>query len=587
MRGLVVALVLLQAARASAIDLHLGKENLRLDITESLFLAYHGDLGGLEIEHDINNKPQPENHFWDLLNRLNVALAWREWRLFFRGDTSLYFDTPDTSGKTQDRSPFSVACDPMAASTFRNRYCAHYFYYSNQAGGPAIGQIGLEYSSRKLDATLGDFYVSFGRGLVLSLRKLDELGIDTTLLGGKLLYHEGNVGATLVVGATNIQNVDEATGRFAPDPFDAIAGGRFEYNAGPVIVGLHATGGVMHKNLSPAMQLRPDGMYMYGATLDAPRLTKWLSLYFEADGQMAVQADKRSNAYAIYGAATGYFGPVSVLVEVKHYASFQRWRSSVDSSLAEFQPVAYNQPPTAERLVTELVAPIYDVSGPRIRAEWQVNRWLQLNASYAWFEDRGAGDLYYHDPYAEVRVRWQDGRSHAFVSGGYRLEECGPNSAPSCTQLTRDQMKAQMMGGMVPPHGAGEYQSIGHVEWDALQVLPARLSLETQGQALFRHGERELNPDGSVGSWTEGDAYLALKWARYLIFAGGLEWSTRPSSTKLNQLFPNGAVQWNITSASSIRLFVGGTRGGLKCISGVCRDFPAFTGARLEVVVRL
>ena len=36
-----------------------------------------------------------------------------------------------------------------------------------------------------------------------------------------------------------------------------------------------------------------------------------------------------------------------------------------------------------------------------------------------------------------------------------------------------------------------------------------------------------------------------------------------------------------------IRVFVGGTRGGLKCISGVCRDFPAFTGGRLEVVVRL
>jgi hypothetical protein len=46
-------------------------------------------------------------------------------------------------------------------------------------------------------------------------------------------------------------------------------------------------------------------------------------------------------------------------------------------------------------------------------------------------------------------------------------------------------------------------------------------------------------------------------------------------------------VQWNITPATSHRLWVGGTRGGHKCISGVCRDFPPFTGARLEAVVRL
>ena len=46
-------------------------------------------------------------------------------------------------------------------------------------------------------------------------------------------------------------------------------------------------------------------------------------------------------------------------------------------------------------------------------------------------------------------------------------------------------------------------------------------------------------------------------------------------------------MQWNITTASSIVVCAGGERGGLKCISGVCRDFPAFTGARLELVLRL
>ena len=32
---------------------------------------------------------------------------------------------------------------------------------------------------------------------------------------------------------------------------------------------------------------------------------------------------------------------------------------------------------------------------------------------------------------------------------------------------------------------------------------------------------------------------------------------------------------------------VGTQRGGIKCISGVCREFPAFAGGRIEVVGRL
>ena len=57
--------------------------------------------------------------------------------------------------------------------------------------------------------------------------------------------------------------------------------------------------------------------------------------------------------------------------------------------------------------------------------------------------------------------------------------------------------------------------------------------------------------------------------------------------TRADEHFFNGSVQWNFTTASSLRLFAGGTRGGLRCISGVCREFPPFTGALLELVVRL
>ena len=43
---------------------------------------------------------------------------------------------------------------------------------------------------------------------------------------------------------------------------------------------------------------------------------------------------------------------------------------------------------------------------------------------------------------------------------------------------------------------------------------------------------------------------------------------------------------YKITKDSNIKLFVGQQRGGLKCISGVCRVFPPFEGARLELTLR-
>lgn len=565
--ALLVLGIAIAPASAGAIELKLFDEPLRLDITESLFAAYHGNLGvddgtanppGLIVERD-KTGTHPENHFYDILNRLNVDLSWRRFRLATRWDTAVFFDTPAGS------------CGPPATTmaTLRSRFCENYFYPE---------KLSLEYAGRGVEVTLGDFYVVFGRGLVLSLRKLDELGIDTTLLGGKMIYHEGNLAATLVAGATNVQDIDESTGRSpssaygpAADPYDMIAGGRVEYRAfDKVIVGVHEVGGVQRRNATVAPHLNPDSMFMYGGSLDAPRLTDWLALYFEAAGQRMTLSDVRQDGYAIYGAATGYFGPVSVLIEVKDYSNFQRWKSSIDPSLPEFAPVVYNQPPTAERVQTELVSPIYDVVGPRARVDWRVNPSLLLYASYAWFLDHAAeGGLVYHDPYGGAEIRWNEGRSHLFPSGGYRIERCAPESM-TCAMEAPD----------------GEFQHIGHVEWDAAQALPHGLSIESQGFALFRRGDHVINPDGTPASWTEGDAYLSLKWTPYLMVTGGFEWSTRPATT-LNQYYYNGTIQWNITTASSILLFVGGERGGLKCISGICRNFPAFTGARLEVVLRL
>jgi hypothetical protein len=57
-------------------------------------------------------------------------------------------------------------------------------------------------------------------------------------------------------------------------------------------------------------------------------------------------------------------------------------------------------------------------------------------------------------------------------------------------------------------------------------------------------------------------------------FNGGLQWKSNSTGTTLSHLI------------NSVQLFFGQRRGGIRCVSGVCRNFPAFEGGRLDVVSR-
>jgi hypothetical protein len=73
------------------------------------------------------------------------------------------------------------------------------------------------YSQPGVDVTVGDFYVQLGRGLVFSVRKVDELSVDTTVRGVKAVadhtFGDVQVGAMIFGGQLNPLRVDEASGR--------------------------------------------------------------------------------------------------------------------------------------------------------------------------------------------------------------------------------------------------------------------------------------------------------------------------------------------------------------------------------------
>lgn len=109
----------------------------------------------------------------------------------------------------------------------------------------------------------------------------------------------------------------------------------------------------------------------------------------------------------------------------------------------------------------------------------------------------------------------------------------------------------------------------------------------------YEKGDNVLS--GVSKDWVEGENYTGINIAPKWVFTQGFEYSTRdlpPSTTFAGikdypaWLYLNVGGIYKFTKDSNLRLFVGQQRGGLKCISGVCRIFPPFEGARMELTVR-
>src|SRR5262249_4524083 len=110
-----------------------------------------------------------------------------------------------------------------------------------------------------------------------------------------------------------------------------------------------------------------------------------------------------------------------------------------------------------------------------------------------------------------------------------------------------------------------------------------------------------------------GENYIALQWSphfsaifgqEYVIKAAGVDdacqpavpgTARRPAQPGKNVCtFVNGGLQWRSHGKGGgagmpvdpVAVFVGQRRPALRCVSGVCRQFPPFEGAKLELTSR-
>jgi Family of unknown function (DUF6029) len=589
----VAALLLLTGARASALEVeNVGGKPLVIDITNTAVLAYHFNNRN---DSDLNPPTQVDDNYGEFLDRLNVQASWWRLRLGFRLDTALYFNTLDRqgiAGLVKDQTPYidanATKNNPPAAlaADATNNLIAELHSRFLRAIYPSKLFVG--YDQKGLEVTVGDFYVQLGRGLVFSVRKIDELAIDTTVRGVKAATDtqmgDLQFDTMLFAGQMNPLRVDEASGRrlngagsplffgfpgagpmeqydvrTAPGQVieqilpgqpsyyeDAAAGGKVEMTTPWYSLGVNAAG--LYRKHADFSSTDPskehDRILNYSGTLNVPSILKHGDLYVEVarqamrDGHLAqgggsVQPDL--DGFAAYASASITGGPVSISLEGKHYRNFFPLSSNIDIttpgfSAPEFSLVTYSQPPTAEPIYTEVVSggsPNVCNTGGRARIDYRFNREASL---YAWvgrytsWSEVPGQDLS-HGCVIAASVRDSTGHVNAVETDIWDAASGVDLGFEKGATHIKAWVGVRTSDTAVPELTQGEAEPITAFYREGYLRYDMIFHLKGPFSLQFQGFHRHRwEPVSFTKPWNEGENYTALQWSPHLSAVFGYEY---------------------------------------------------------------
>jgi hypothetical protein len=628
--------VVFWALPARAVDVGVvGGDTMQLDVTETSIAAQHFDARTPPGESYPQTQTFEDSGWFGWINRLNTALRWGRWTVGLRLDSAVYalrpidhsLSTFPTTGPN-DSNPQTAAQQQVAVDN-ESRYKNSIY--------PA--KLWATYSASGVEVTAGDSYAQFGRGLTLSMRKVDELGIDTTIRGGKLQITKDPVSFTVVAGFANPSRVDEATGRSLwvtsanqfgdlPTPLfgsDRIVGLDLQAGRGlPLTLSTHAvrfsrcapyhydSSGIQSNfdsdpttvtfgtcnasdtntwlgSLNPVPRgLQARDITMVGQSLEVPSLWGHGTLYVEAAVQQREDdipgQTTNLNGNAVYAALTLDAGKTSTTLEVKSNRNFYTVAASVGQKAPEFAIVAYSFLPPAESFNMLDAEGTGDfnacVEGGRLREDVNVNQDLLVY---------GQGVFAYSLTEQPSGACDQLGRTQTpTLTAAASVQDVVWDGVTGFEFSFDDKLSHAFASVGVRDDtredSVFQYRE-HHVEYSIAKYIGGPWSLEFQGRHRHRK-EYLLNIDATYpqgGWWYEGENYVALRMAPKWVFTQGFEYTTLIGQPRT---YVNGSVLYKFTSSSNIRVFVGEQRGAFRCASGICRFFPAFEGARAELTLR-
>jgi hypothetical protein len=592
------------------------------DVTESASVLYNFD----NRDTRANQAASRANDDWGLFyNRINVLANGGAWQAGLRLDNAWFFRSPN---------PTQIGLDLVATRppTAGGSSAPVYFRQKVQEAGVELSnryinwlypaKYYVTYTSPTLELGLGDGYVAFGHGLVLSLRKLDELASDTTLRGARVTARVRTdqlaLRATVVAGSLNPLRIDPASGRYLGVDSSVTPGfvalteagmpravsTDYVQNTGNCatfatcsyapdrIFGAQAE--VSHKAAKFAVQgsllqrstplandlvRSADRIATGSASFELADLAGHGGAYLEVAlqdlGHRDSSTPKLDLGQAVYLSVNVLAGPLSLLFEGKHYRRFFPLLANVSPLRArELSTLAASAPPTTEALFIDTAFESFNtcVSGGRLRGDLALS---PISNVYAW-----AG---YYESFAEsaanetCRVS-RDTRNRVLDSAtGFELHSRDHRSKADVSVGTRVDDSDRAL-----PTDSGDthvfYREVYTRHQGAL-ALGGPFGLELQGW----HRHRHQTVGGPAQPWSEGDELLGFDYAPHWSVAMGFSYNTNPA---VSPTYVNGQLGYRISSDSSVSLFVGQRRGALRCVGGVCRVFPPFEGAALDLTLR-
>lgn len=604
----------------------LGEEPVLVDITESASVIVNVDNRN---DRAANVGSRVDDDWAMAYNRLHGQANWDAFRLELRLDTAYYFAS---------RSPVEVA-NALVEEQRRGRedtpfgaadgdfYVQKYLETGNELSDRFVdwtypAKLSFGYQRPGLEVTVGDFYAQYGQGLVLSVRKRDELSSDTTVRGarvvGKLTSGPVRLRAGALAGTMNPLRIDDASGRHlavsqsvlsGPAEITEMAMPRAITNdfvttpepsyAPDTLLGLELEGrldwlgiGAQGTRLLRSCERGPSGCRTLASDLVRTASVVdtggvYLDVPSVGDGAFYVEyAHQRLSSFrgvertaasgdALYARGSWHIEPVSLTAEARHYRAFYPLRAHVDVGRApEFAPVQYSAPPTTEDIWIDTEFEDFNtcVTGGRGRvdvelaARTSVFAWVGRHDT--WGESAALGRC---DPRDENLNRVWD------FAQGFELASRDHSSHGNASVGARFDSTDRLL-----TETSGEETHVYYRELYLRHDISIGLGDERTLQFQAWHRRRRQTLGGPEEPWLQGQTVTALQLDARWGVALGFEYDQNPA---FPDTYVNGQVRYDF-EIGNVTAFVGQRQGGLRCVSGICRVFPPFEGARLDATVR-
>lgn len=568
----------------------MAEEQLSWSLTETLVFEWHGETDSfVSSAADTHNR----DNYLTLKNRANLGARRGPLDFTFRFDQSTFWRTCPAMPEEPNVSDIQ-GCH-----------------------GPAQGLLDDDYRLERATARIrlgdhrliaGDFPIQVGRGIALSLRKVSEFGIDDALRGARLQLnlHE-SVRLDLFGGVVNNANLDEVTDIHIEDVRDRVVGGSVEGRILDIAtVGAHGVLLLPHYFDPTAGPEGSDGDWVdsdleggvysmvVGGTVEFPNLWDRLSFYVEADAVLRPVVDdgtrEEDEGFALYSSVDLDLGRFTLSGELKWYEDFEVIGTAPEllgaraGALAPSSARAYSQPPTIER-EDQPVANNTDVLGGRLRLDVRLPLDFLIFGNLGFIGARSSDAFNTFHGYLGLEYRLAGGRVAGTLSGGYRREfgDQSESERPSWNNLAVEIIHGETNNSVRLVGRHGMHLAFEHETWN-------KPSQSTGEAHYFHRGTLTIGYDYgstlSVSVAYEYDTQFNLNTYTQIPGPDRDPPGVYDVSTSVRQHFAFAEVRYTPLRWLDLRLRGGTQRGGLRCLSGVCRMFPNFTGVRLESVIR-